>query len=99
MNSSCWFDTINLGRSILDIEESQVLNSKKNCISSSVGCFSLEANSGDPDEMLHYAAFHLGLYCLQKYAYTGFIKASLIKFKDISRTSKNLLQFSRTKSL
>ena len=25
-------------------------------------------NSVDPDEMQHYAAFHLGLYCLQKYS-------------------------------
>ena len=25
------------------------------------------ANSVDPDEMLHYAAFHLGLHCLPKY--------------------------------
>ena len=27
------------------------------------------ANSVDPDEMLHYAAFHLGLHCLPKYAF------------------------------
>ena len=25
------------------------------------------ANSVDPDEMQHYAAFHLGLHCLPKY--------------------------------
>ena len=25
-------------------------------------------NSVDPDEMQHYAAFHLGLHCLQKYS-------------------------------
>ena len=24
------------------------------------------ANSADPDEMQHYAAFHLGLHCLPK---------------------------------
>ena len=29
-------------------------------------------NSVDPDEMQHYAAFHLGLYCLQKYLLRGF---------------------------
>ena len=29
-------------------------------------------NSVDPDEMQHYAAFHLGLYCLQKYSFRGF---------------------------
>ena len=25
------------------------------------------ANSADPDEMPHHAAFHLGLHCLPKY--------------------------------
>ena len=30
------------------------------------------ANSADPDEMQHYAAFHLGLHCLPKYLFTGF---------------------------
>ena len=29
-------------------------------------------NSVDPDEMQHYAAFHLGLHCLQKYLFRGF---------------------------
>ena len=27
------------------------------------------AKSVDPDEMPHYAAFHLGLHCLPKYAF------------------------------
>ena len=26
-------------------------------------------NSVDPDEMQHYAAYHLGLHCLQKYLF------------------------------
>ena len=30
------------------------------------------AKSEDPDEMQHYAAFHLGLHCLQKYPFRGF---------------------------
>ena len=30
------------------------------------------ANSVDPDEMQQYAAFHLGLHCLQKYPFRGF---------------------------
>ena len=30
------------------------------------------ANSADPDEMQHYAAFYLGLHCLQKYQFRGF---------------------------
>ena len=34
-------------------------------------CFNL-ANSVDPDEMQHYAAFHLGLHCLHKYPSRGF---------------------------
>ena len=29
-------------------------------------------NSVDPDQMQHYAAFHLGLHCLQKYSFRGF---------------------------
>ena len=29
-------------------------------------------NSADPDEMQHYAAFHLGLHCLQEYPFRGF---------------------------
>ena len=31
------------------------------------------ANSVDPDEMQHYAAFHLGLHCLPKYPFRGFL--------------------------
>ena len=30
-------------------------------------------NSVDPDEMQHYAAFYLGLYCLQKYSFRVFL--------------------------
>ena len=26
----------------------------------------------NPNEMQHYAAFHLGLHCLQKYSFRGF---------------------------
>ena len=29
------------------------------------------ANSADPDEMPHNAAFHQGLHCLPKYLFTG----------------------------
>ena len=34
-------------------------------------CFIL-ANSADPDEMQHYAAFHLGFQCLPKNLFRGF---------------------------
>ena len=37
------------------------------------------ANSVYPDEMLHYAAFHLGLHCLQKYSFRGFPKQRVKK--------------------
>ena len=30
------------------------------------------ANSADPDEMQHYAAFHLGVHCLPMYPIRGF---------------------------
>ena len=30
------------------------------------------ANSEDPNEMQHYAAFHWSLHCLQKYMFRGF---------------------------
>ena len=29
-------------------------------------------NGVDPDEMLHFATFHLSLHCLLKYLFTGF---------------------------
>ena len=38
-------------------------------------CFTF-ANSVDPDEMQHNAAFHLGLHCLQKYSFRGFSNKS-----------------------
>ena len=49
----------------------QVLIFKKYCIILSEDLFTL-ANSVDPNEMQHYAAFHLGLYCLEKYSFRGF---------------------------
>ena len=41
------------------------------CISFSEDQFVL-ANSEEPDEMLHYAAFHMGLHCFSKYPFIGF---------------------------
>ena len=35
------------------------------------------ANSADPDEMQHYAAFHLGLHCLPKYPFRVFKDAKV----------------------
>ena len=50
-------------------------------------CFTF-TNSVDPDEMHHYAAFHLGLHCLQKYSCRGF-----------PRTDKNVLGLCPTEAL
>ena len=49
----------------------QVIIFKKYCILLSEDFFTF-TNSIDPDEMQHYAAFHLGLHCLQKYSFRGF---------------------------
>ena len=62
-------DTVKLGWSIVYIEGSQVTIPKKK-ISFSEDDFVI-ANSADLDEMLHYAAFHLGLHCLPKYQFLG----------------------------
>ena len=45
---------------------------KNNCILLSEDLFFTFINSVDPDEMPHYAAFHLGLHCLKKYSFRGF---------------------------
>ena len=63
MDSSFWFDTklgivqcIYLGVSGYNFK-------KKYCIFC-LKIFFTFTNSADPDEMPHYAAFHLGLHCL-----------------------------------
>ena len=50
-------------------------NWQKYCISFSENLFFVLANSADPDEMLHYAAFHLGLHWMLKYPFRGFWSA------------------------
>ena len=71
MDSSFWFDTINLGKSVAHIWGCQVKIFKKYRILLSEDLFSF-IDSVDPDEMQHCAAFHLGLHCLQKYSFRGF---------------------------
>ena len=66
MDSSFWFYTVHLGWSIVYIEGLQVILFK-NIIFISLKIDFVLANSAEPDEMPHYAAFHLGLYCLPKY--------------------------------
>ena len=60
MDSSFWFDTINLGKSIVHIYVR--LKFSKNIVFFSLKIFFTFTNSVDPDEMSHYAAFHLGLH-------------------------------------
>ena len=71
MNSSFLLYKIYLGWSIVYIEGSQIIISKKYCFLSLKIDFVL-ANNADPDEMPHYVAFHLGLHCLSKYRLRGF---------------------------
>ena len=40
------------------------------------------ANTADPDEMPHYAAFHRGLQCLPKYPFRG----GLTELKNVCLT-------------
>ena len=43
-------------------------------------------NSADPDEMQHYAAFHLVLLCLQKYLLLGFLNTKGLILLNIKIT-------------
>ena len=70
MECSIKFDTVRSGWSIVYIEGSQVIISKKYLSFLKIN-FVL-AKSADPDEMPHYAAFHLGLHCLPKYWFRCF---------------------------
>ena len=64
MDFSIKFHTIKLGWSIVYIEGSKV-------VFLSLKIYFVLANSADPDEMLHYAAFHLGLHCLPNCPFRG----------------------------
>ena len=66
---SFWFDTINLGWSIAYKVGSKVINPKNKNVFLSMKMAFVLANSVDPDEMLQYAAFHLGLHCFSKYTF------------------------------
>ena len=66
MNSSIWFDTMDLGWFIVHIQGSQIRIAKVRCLKSLKIVFIL-ANRVDPAEILHSALFHLWLHCLPKY--------------------------------
>ena len=78
MEFSIKFDVVKSGWSKIYIVGSQVIFSEKYCISLKID-FVL-AKSADPDEMSHYAEFHLGLHCLLKYPILGFLV-----FKGLSK--------------
>ena len=67
IDSSFWFYTIHSGWSIVYMRGSQVIISIQNYIYFSKYRF-VTANSADPDEMPHDAAFNLGLHYLPKYS-------------------------------
>ena len=69
MDSSFWFDTIKLGYSMV-----AGYNFQKYIVLYCLKIFFTFANSVEPVEMQHYAAFQLGLHCLQKYLFRGFFK-------------------------
>ena len=54
-------DTVSIGLTIVHHKGSQVIFSKLFFLSLKIVL--ILANSADPDEMWHYALFHLGLHC------------------------------------
>ena len=62
---------LHVGRSIVYIQGKQFIISKIIVFLLLKICFVL-ANSADPDEMPHYAAFQPGLHRLPKYPFMGF---------------------------
>ena len=60
-----------MGLSIIYFKGSQVVIYQLWCISIHKDVFTL-TNILDPGEMMHHAAFHLGLHCLSKYPFKGF---------------------------
>ena len=70
MDSSIWFDKLAIVHcTYLGMSG---YHFKKNIVFFYLKIFLTLTNSEDPDEMQHYAAFHLGLHCLQKYLFRVF---------------------------
>ena len=62
---------IKLGWSIGYTVGTYVIISPKNIVFLSMKIYFVFANSADPDEMPHDAAFHLDFHCLPKYPFSG----------------------------
>ena len=71
MNFPIQINTTEMGLSIIYFKGSKDEISKLRCASILKNVF-IVANSADTDEMLHFATFHPGLYCLLKYPFRGF---------------------------
>ena len=65
-------DTISMGQPIMYFKGSHVIVSKFNKVFLFLKVASILANSSDPDEMQHYAAFYLGLNSFPKNWFRGF---------------------------
>ena len=74
MDSSFWFDTINRDSPFTPLYISRGVRFylKKNIVFFLSEDLFYPNKQVEPDEMPHYAAFHLGLHCLQKYSFTSF---------------------------
>ena len=63
---------------------SEVIIYKKNIVFFCLKIFLTFTNCVDPDEMQHYAAFHLALHCLPKYPLIGFpVYKGLIEHRTV----------------
>ena len=71
LDSSFWFDTINLDSPLYISRGVRFYSFQIILYSFSEDLFTI-TSSVEPDEMWHYAAFHLGLHSLQKYSFRGF---------------------------
>ena len=58
-----------MGLSIIYLKGSQVAKFPNSGIFLSLKIVLTSAKSADPDEMQHYAVFHLSLHCLPKYTF------------------------------
>ena len=71
VDSSFWFTPIYLGCPLYLSRGFKLLFLKRILYYFVWKSFFTFTNSVDPDEMQHYAAFHLGLHCLQKYSFSN----------------------------
>ena len=57
------------------------------------------ANGADPAEMPHYAAFHLGLRCLPKYSFRGYLQSTKALVDNVSLKQVNISQVIRLSAI